>query len=214
MPLRDLFYISSEYQKLVDDTSIYSSKLQKIPAPSFIVFYNGIDQKKDKWINYLSDAYENLTGDPNLELKVITLNINDGHNKALMEQCHILKDYAQYVARVRKNAKENPLDVAVKITVNQCIHEGILADFLRANRAEVIAMSIFEYDKEEEERKLRRAEYEAGLEDGRIEGITVGKNEAIQQAVTALSQYGMPPEQISATLKISLEDVRKWLEEK
>ena len=27
-------------------------------------------------------------------------------------------------------------------------------------------MSIFEYDKEEEERKLRKAEYEAGVADG------------------------------------------------
>ena len=32
MPLRDLFYISREYQKLVDQKSLYSSTLQKIPA--------------------------------------------------------------------------------------------------------------------------------------------------------------------------------------
>ena len=48
MPLRDLFYISSEYQKLVDKKSLYSSVLQKIPAPQFIVFYNGTEKKKDK----------------------------------------------------------------------------------------------------------------------------------------------------------------------
>ena len=41
MPLRDLFYISGEYQKFVDNRSLYSSSLQKIPAPNFIVFYNG-----------------------------------------------------------------------------------------------------------------------------------------------------------------------------
>ena len=46
MPLRDLFYISSEYQKLVDKKSLYSSVLQKIPAPQFIVFYNGTEKKK------------------------------------------------------------------------------------------------------------------------------------------------------------------------
>lgn len=40
--------------------------------------------------------------------------------------------------------------------------EGILEEFLRKNRSEVIAMSIFEYNKEEEERKIRKAEYEAG----------------------------------------------------
>ena len=48
MPLRDLFYISSEYQKLVDHKSLYSSALQKIPAPNFIVFYNGTEKKKER----------------------------------------------------------------------------------------------------------------------------------------------------------------------
>ena len=39
------------------------------------------------------------------------------------------------------------------------ISEIILEKILRANRAEVIAVSIFEYNKEEEEQKLRKAEY-------------------------------------------------------
>ena len=36
-------------------------------------------------------------------------------------------------------------------------------------------MSIFEYDKEEEERKLRKAEYEAGVADGFNDGINTAK---------------------------------------
>ena len=38
MPLRDLFYICSEYQKLVDKKSLFSSTLQKIPAPILLNF--------------------------------------------------------------------------------------------------------------------------------------------------------------------------------
>ena len=97
-----------------------------------------------KHIFYKYEAYENLIGEPRLELKVVTLNINEGHNNELMEQCQILREYAQYVARVRKYTKE--------------------MEFLRKNKSEVIAMSIFEYDKEEEEKKLRKAEFEAGEE--------------------------------------------------
>ena len=96
MPLRDLFYISSEYQKLVDKKSLYSSVLQKIPAPQFIVFYNGTEKKKDSWVNHLSEAFENLSGNPKLELEVLTININEGHNSELMEQCQTLREYAQY----------------------------------------------------------------------------------------------------------------------
>ena len=147
MPLRDLFYISAEYQKFVNHRSLYSSVIQKIPAPNFIVFYNGTEKKEDSWINYLSEAYQNLSGEPNLELKVLTLNINEGHNGELMEQCQILREYAQYVAKVREYARETELDVAVEQAVNDCIQNNILTEFLRKNKSEVIAMSIFEYDK-------------------------------------------------------------------
>ena len=171
MPLRDLFYISSEYQKLVEHKSLYSSTQQKVPAPNFIVFYNGTVKKEDCWTNYLSEAYENLTGEPNLELKVITLNITEGHNKELMEQCQILREYAQYVAKVREFAGNTELNAAVELAVNECIQNNILAEFLRKHKSEVIAMSIFEYDKEEEEKKLREAEYEAGYDEGKKEII-------------------------------------------
>ena len=50
----------------------------------------------------------------------------------------------------------------------------------RKNKAEVIAMSIFEYDKEEEERKLRKAEYEAGVESGIAEGKRLAQKEGTQ----------------------------------
>lgn len=113
-------------------------------------------------MNYLSEAFETPPDEPNLELKVITLNINEGHNPKLMEQCQILREYAQYVAKVRSYTVRMPLNEAVTLAVNDCIKEGILEEFLRKNRSEVIAMSIFEYNKEEEERKIRKAEYEAG----------------------------------------------------
>ena len=181
MPLRDLFYISSEYQELVDNKSLYSSTLQKIPAPSFIVFYNGTEKKEDRWENYLSEAYESQNGEPNLELKVITLNINDGHNQELMEQCRILKEYAQYVVKVRNYAKELELNEAVERAVNECIQEGILAEFLQKNRVRIIAMSIFEYDKEKEEKKLRKAEYEYGYDSGKEYGIQLGRRSGIME---------------------------------
>ena len=166
MPLRDLFYISNEYQKLLDQKSLYSSSLQKIPAPNFIELYNGTDTLSDFSEHRLSSAFENLSGEPKLELIVTVLNINEGHNALLMEHCQTLKEYSQYVAKVRKYAAGMPLDQAVEYAVDECIKENILADFLRKNRAEVISMSIFEYDKEEEEKKLRKAEYEAGIQKG------------------------------------------------
>ena len=54
---------------------------------------------------------------------------------------------------------------AVKHTVDTCIGEGILRDFLLKYREEAIEMCIFEYDEEETLRQLgsSRAEQKAGL---------------------------------------------------
>ena len=222
MPLRDLFYIAGEYQKLVDHRSLYSSSIQKIPAPNFLVFYNGTERKEDSWVSYLSESYENLTGEPNLELKVLTLNINEGHNSQLLEQCQILREYAQYVAKVREYAGTTDLDTAVEQAVNDCIQNGILAEFLRKNKSEVIAMSIFEYDKEEEERKLRKAEYEAGREAGikvgREAGLKVGREaglkEGIQEIVQNMLRAGETPEKIARYTGCEIQELEKLLEQK
>nr|WP_294667750.1 hypothetical protein [uncultured Blautia sp.] len=211
MPLRDLFYISAEYQKLVNQKSLYSSALQKIPAPNFIVFYNGMDKKEDRWENCLSEAYENLFGEPKLELKVVTLNINEGRNHELLEQCQTLREYAAYVALVRKYAKSMELEAAVEKAVDKCIHDGILEEFLQRNRAEVIAVSIFEYDKEEEERKLRKAEFEAGeqsgIEKGIEKGIVKGRQQERQEIAHSLARKGMSVAEISDILEVSEKDV-------
>ena len=128
-----------------------------------------------------------------------------------MEQCQILREYAIYVARVRKYAKYMQLETAVQKAVDECIQEEILEEFLRKNRAEVIAVSIFEYDKEEEERKLRKAEFEAGeqsgIQKGIQEGIQEGKELKTKEIVNSLLQDGMGIEKIAALLKIIKEHV-------
>ena len=168
IPLRDLMYIAKEYEKYIKEKgiSLYSSRQQKIPAPQFIVFYNGNRKIGERMEHRLSDAYEISSGEPALELKVLVININEGHNQKLMESCQILKEYAQYVSKVRTYKKTLSLNEAVEKAVEECIREGILREFLLKHRAEVVAMSIFEYDREWEEGLLRKEEFEAGRELG------------------------------------------------
>ena len=104
-----------------------------------------------------------------MELKVLVININEGYNQTLMESCQILKEYAQYVSKVRTYKKTLKLNEAVEKAVEECIQEGILREFLLKHRAEVVAMSIFEYDREWEEEILRKEEFEAGRELGKEE---------------------------------------------
>lgn len=170
MPLRDLLYVANEYQKLEKDASIYASALVKIPAPRFIVFYNGKEKRPEKEILKLSDAYFTEELHPELELKVTVLNINFGNNTELIESCKTLREYIQYVNCVRHytDVQGISLSEAVEHSVNECIEKGILADFLLENKAEAVSMSIFEYNEAEEKEKMRKAEYTGGYEDGII----------------------------------------------
>ena len=95
-----------------------------------------------------------------------------------------LREYAQYVALVRRYKTElGSLDEAVNRAVDECIRNGVLADFLKRNRAEVVMMSIFEYNQEEEERKLRAAERQAGYASGVEHGIRQGIERGMAQGI-------------------------------
>ena len=166
MPLRDLFYVAELLQVYVKDQSLYSSKLIKLPTPHFVVFYNGVEEKPEKRILGLSEAFEVQTDDPELELKVTILNINPEMNEDLKEKCPVLKQYTQYVEQVRRNSASMPLEQAVEAAIEYCIRQDILKDFLLKQRAEVVKMSIFEYDEEREMELIRRDEREIGEQIG------------------------------------------------
>ena len=80
---------------------------------------------------------------------------------------------------------------------------------LRKNKSEVIAMSIFEYDKEEEERKLRKAEYEAGREEGIKEGIKEGTRGIVRNML----QAGEPMEKIARYTGCTVQEVERFAAE-
>ncbi len=198
MPLRDLFYVSREYEKMVVQRSLYRSAPIRIPAPRFVVFYNGLAEQPERQVLKLSDLYEQREEEPMLELKVEFLNINPGYNEQLKEACESLRGYCLFVERIREYAEEKvSLDEAVDQAVRECIREGILEDFLLVNRAEVVAMSILEFDMEKdwellrkEEREIARAEVrEIALKEGEAAGKKRQKENDLQILVATLRKY-------------------------
>ena len=169
LPLRFLMYITDIYSAYTKDMNIYGSKKVQIPLPSFVIFYNGVKSQPDRTEFLLSELFHPTTDQPALELKAVMLNINKGHNQELMNACHTLRDYSEYVARIRTYSAEMPLTDAVEKAITECIHENILRDFLLQNRAEAKAMSIYEYDEEKTLRMFREEGYEDGERNGKIQ---------------------------------------------
>ena len=169
LPLRFLMYITDIYSAYTKDMNIYGSKKVQIPLPSFVIFYNGVKSQPDRTEFLLSELFHPTTDQPALELKAVMLNINKGHNQKLMNACHTLRDYSEYVARIRTYSAEMPLTDAVEKAITECIQENILRDFLLKNRAEAKAMSIYEYDEEKTLRMFREEGYEDGERNGKIQ---------------------------------------------
>ncbi len=180
MPFRNLIYVTRILLGRTVNQDLYSSTPVKIPAPRFTVFYNGTARQPEIQTLKLSALYEKEQEEPDLELIVTVYNINYGQNKELMECCHVLEEYAQFVAQVRKYAGTLPIAEAVDMAVTYCIRHDILHDFLSKNRAEVIDVCIFEYNEELHLKNIK----EEGIEEGVKKGIEIGHSQGIKEGIS------------------------------
>ena len=164
MPYRMLEYIVelfSGYVK-VNKLNKYGSSLMKFPIPKLVVFYNGIEEKEDEVILRLSDSFDESETEADIEVKVRMLNVNFGRNKAIMQVCKPLEEYAWVINRIRETQKKYKEVVdAVDEVVESIPNDFVIRDLLIRNRAEVYGMLDTEYN----EAEIR----ELFMEDGRRE---------------------------------------------
>lgn len=212
MPLRGLLYLARLYDGYVETENInlYSSTLKKLPIPQYFVFYNGTQEQPDETVLQLTDAFEPVSSrQPCLQCTAVMLNINYGHNLALMEKCQRLKEYSIFIDTVRNCSKEtNDLRSAVTKAVDFCIEKGILRDVLVKNKAEVISMVLTSFNQKAYEKDL----YEEGVEDGLAKGLEKGRLTMAQEISLRLFNSGNSPEQISELTGIPVEKVTLWIQ--
>ena len=220
MPLRNLFYVSDLLQNYIyeEGLDIYSRKQIKIPTPKFVVFYNGDEEQPERKEIRLSKAFSANTGETNMELVVLQININKGQNEELKAACKTLQEYAEFTERAREHRKEMELEDAIRTTIDECIRDGILKDFLLKNKAEVYHMCLYEFDVELHERVLREEEREEGRLEGIREGRLAGQQEGMQNGKKFAKQVfkafmsGKTPETIAEELNVPLEEVKNLVD--
>ena len=182
LPLRGLFYLSSALQKYValKDMDIYASKQIEIPMPQYYVFYNGEQRAKEIVTLKLTDSMAAREGRDPEELSCIQvtahmLNINAGHSPSIMEKCPLLREYSEFVAKVREFQAEDRtsgvnLSDTVKRAVDYCINNNILRNLLLGHRAEVTDIMLSEYDEALHIATEKQISYEEGVEAGLEQG--------------------------------------------
>ncbi|MFQ6962536.1 MAG: hypothetical protein ACLRTM_23585, partial [Clostridium sp.] len=185
LPLRCLMYVADLYSVITKDANLYGTKAVPIPTPRFVIFYNGTGKMEDVKVLRLSDTFTIPEKEYALELTAVMFNINQGHNKKLLDTCKTLKDYSEYVARVREYAGSMSLEAAVELAITECIRDDILAEFLRKNRSEAKSVSIYEYDEEKHMRHVK----EEGREEGRRAGLLEGHQNGVQEGIRILIEF-------------------------
>ena len=222
MPLRFLIYIARLYEKIIDADNIYRRKLIKIPAPEFVVLYNGRDNLKQdgKVVTELelnlSDAFKD-DGDvqpelfkdnkgAQLELKVKVIDIRYSLHNKLLTKKDTLEQYSRFIQIIEDCRKsEENLDEVMKTAVNMAIENNILTEFLKKNGSEVRNMLTLEYDEE----TARRVEREEAMEEGREEGRREGGEQARRQLIISCLRKFKSCEIVADILDISVEEVQK-----
>ena len=83
-----------------------------------------------------------------------------------------MSDYATYVQRIRDyRGKGFSIEESVERAIEECIKDGILKEFLRKNKAEAMAVSIYEYNEEEHMRMEHEQHYAEGHGERQAESI-------------------------------------------
>ena len=226
LPLRFLFYISNLYSGMTKDENLYGTRKAQIPTPEFVIFYNGEEERPERETLKLSDLYtfrgkdkgqgeeDGKTGkaDFKLELKAELLNICGDNNKALKEACRTLREYAVFTDKMRKHTKTMGIEAAAERTIEECIQEDILREFLTKHRAEVRTVSIFEYDQEKHMRQEREQAWEEGLAEGEARGKAAGLAEGGQNKLLELIEKKLQKGKTTAQIADELEETEDVIE--
>lgn len=201
MPLRGFLYFADLFKIHIKDADLSVPKRIMIPVPKYIVFYNGTERKEEEFTQKLSDSFEEKQ-EGCIELTVRTININYGHNRELMEKCKPLADYSYFIATIRKKLETKSLQNAVEESVETCIKQNILKDFLSEQKAEVIAMSIYEYNEDYVKKTLYEEGYDAGKNEGQSEAI-------LKNVESVMQNLHIDLEHACKILNINVEDYTK-----
>ena len=204
-PLRGFFYFADLYKIKYFGKKIYSTRLLKIPTPQYIVFYNGTTNMPDKKELRLSDAFQQPTEQPDIEVVAHMLNINYGHNKELMERCQKLKEYAQFIDIIRHYLRENEHwtnEQAISKAIDDCIQNNILRDILQKERLRVMASILSEFD----EVGYKEMIQDEAIKDGEIRG-----------SIKLAQKLKLPKSEIIAILRhdynLSDDEINQYMQE-
>lgn len=145
-----------------------------------------------------SDTFIGECDTISLELIVKMINVNYDKGADILEKCRTLREYSMFMHRIRSLKDEyGDLDLAIDTGIRQCFDEGILVEFLRNNRGNIMSFLEVNLTKEECE--------EIRWQDGYEEG----QKEKMLETASKMKEDNIPVEAIAKYTGLSIEEIEK-----
>lgn len=198
IPMRCLGYLSRTLENLTDRRKLYGSKLVKIPAPEFYVFYVGLENWNVQELR-LSNAFLEEPKENSVELIVKLVNLNYNKNAEILQRSPSLLGYSKLLFYIREEMQSNGNDLSSAITaaVQNCKNEGLLSEFLEDHSSEVTEM-IMDGISVEEFAEIRAEE-----------AYDTGRNDQAKEIAQKMKSMGIPTEQIAEATGLTIEEIEE-----
>ncbi len=199
-------YLRKKYRDKLD--YIYDTRELEIPNIKLYNVYTGSDEKKlnlgDHYI-YLEELIKSNGQEPDISLRVKVMSIPEHEN--------LIGQYIEFCRLVRKKAKEydkTEQAIAIKVAIEIAIKTGILSEYLKGHKYEVVDMMAHLITGEEYIESLKKNRFKDGLK----EGEEIGEARGLKKGkVLMCLELGLSYEEISEKLGISEEEIKKIEEE-
>ncbi|MDR0397054.1 MAG: hypothetical protein LBH66_07105 [Oscillospiraceae bacterium] len=203
--VRFISYYGRILEGMVSRKQTYRQGTLKLARPVFVVLYNGIDPYPARSVLKLSRSYKEpaaqLEIDSFIELQAVVVNIHAPENEELIRKSPHLFGYVEVVRRGRDyHAQGMSVQDSVRKAIQECIDEGIIADYLRRHASEVIGMLTEQFNLDDA--------LSARHADGKDEGIQIGE-ERSRRTLRALRDSGIDIKLIINASGLTEEEIKR-----
>ena len=162
--------------------------------------------------SFLIGNYMNLYEGQNgcMEFTALMLNINQGHNEELMNQCKALREYSIFIEQIRIHKRAGlTYEEAIDAACEYCIEHNVLKEFLLKNRNEVMQLILTEYDEKKHLSVVAKNAREEGREEGLEEGLEKGEFKKVIEQIKKKLDKGLNAITIAEHLEEPVREVEK-----
>lgn len=199
--LRGFLRMVDFYRRLVNNTQLYGYQQIKIPAPQYVVLYNGSRMDCPEFVQTLSEAYVNKReGCLDFSVRVININLESDHE--LLKKCKSLYGYAFLVERVRRHMNRMSIRKVVELAIEEGVHRNILKDFFLEEKQNII--NIISEQHSQAYADNPKKEYDRAF----YAGETKGANLKLVELICKKLRNGKSVQMIAKEIEEPVEDVR------